>query len=349
MLTAGENFLRAARGQQPEYLPTYSLFWARNSAPFFRPQPDENGVTRNLFGVESVRDQGGITDAAMPKTWDYILTDIRKWGDVIKLPNPDEITKSAWEDAAKEARDRHDWELPFGGGAGSAGVFQILMGVMGFTEGLVACVEEPEYVKEFFAYIMEYTTKMAKNHAFYFKPQFTNLADDIAHEFAPFVSLEIFQDLFAPCWRAYYEIYRADDVVCGHHNCGWFEPLLDDLVSMGVTFLDPVQSSNDTFAVKEKFGNGLVMCEGFESRFTQKGTVTEEEIRTQFREYVEKIAVGGGWAYLGRPGRRPDLPPEENPVEPPAFQAMNDNFYLDRRIGEWVNDEFIKMQYTFYN
>ena len=349
MLTAGENFLRAARGEQPEYLPTYSLFWGNNGAPFFRPQPDENGVMRNIFGVESVRDQGGITDASMPKTWDFVLDDIRKWGDVIKLPNPDDISQREWEDAAKNARDNHDWELPFGGGAGNPGVFQILMGVMGFTEGLVACLEEPDSVKEFFAYVMDYTIKMAKSYAYYFKPQYTNLADDIAHEYAPFVSLEVFQDIFAPCWRAYYEVFRADDVVLGHHNCGWFEPFLDDLVSMGVTFWNPVQSSNDSFAIKEKYGNGLVLCQGFETRFTKAGTVTEEEIRAQFRDYVTKIAAGGGWAYSGRSGRRPDLPPLDTPPEEPVYSAFSDNFYLDKRIGVWVNDEFIKMQYSFYN
>ncbi|MCL2153509.1 MAG: hypothetical protein FWH57_11250 [Oscillospiraceae bacterium] len=348
MLTTRENFLRAARGQEPEYLPTYSLFWGMNGAPFHMPKPDENGVTRNLFGVESVRDQCGITDAAMPKTWDYVLTDIRKWGDVIKLPNPDDISKSEWEAAAKEARDKHDWEVPFGGGAGSPGVFQTLMGVMGFQEGLMACFEEPEYVKEFFAYIMDYTVKMAKNYAFYYKPEFTIVADDIAHERSPFVSVEVFRDIFAPCWREYYDIFRADDVICGHHNCGWFEPLLEDLVSMGVTFWDPVQSSNDSFAIKAKYGNNLVLCQGFENRFTKKGTVTEEEIKAQFREYVTKIAVGGGWAYLGRSGRRPDLPPLDTPPEESPYAAFTDNFYLDKRINEWVNEEFIEMQYTFY-
>ncbi|MCL2137158.1 MAG: hypothetical protein FWH40_06525 [Coriobacteriia bacterium] len=330
MLTVRENFLRSIKGQDPEYLTTFSLFWAMNGPPFFRPEPSADGTIRNMFGVESVKDPGGVVDAYMPKTHDFILTDIAKWGDVIKLPNPDDITDSAWADAAKQARDRHNFEIPFAGSTGIGGVFQTLVGVMGFTEGLTACYEEPELVKEMFAYITDYTVKMAKKFAYYYNPDYTALADDIAHERNPFVSLEMFKDIFAPCWKAYYDVFTEVGIPCGHHNCGYFEPLLEDLVSMGVTFWDPVQSSNDTFGIKEKYGKNLVMCQSYDVRFINDDT-TEEEIRATFRDYVSKIAPGGGWAFV-RSG----------------VETLVANREIERQFVTWIYDEYDQIKNLYY-
>ncbi|MCL2137157.1 MAG: hypothetical protein FWH40_06520 [Coriobacteriia bacterium] len=330
MLTTRENFLRLIKGQEPEYLSTFSLWWGMAFAPFHWPQPGEDGVQRSIFGVETVRDSGGIVNAGMPKTSDFVLTDITKWGDVIKLPDPDEITDSAWADAAKQARDRWNPELPFAGGAGMAGVFQTLVGVMGFTEGLSACYEEPEMVKEMFAYIMDYTVKMAKKYVYYYQPDYTSLGDDIAHERNPFVSLEMFKDIFAPCWRAYYDIFTEVGIPVGHHNCGYFEPFLEELTSMGVTFWDPVQSSNDSFGIKEKYGRNLVMCQGYEIRFLPDDS-TEEQVRADFREYVSKIAPGGGWAF-NRGG----------------IENMVANREIEKKFMQWIYDEFDEIKNVYF-
>ncbi|MCL2137159.1 MAG: hypothetical protein FWH40_06530 [Coriobacteriia bacterium] len=330
MLTTRENFLRIIKGEEAEYLSTYSLWWGMASPPFHRPQPSEDGVMRNMFGVETVRDSGGIVDAGMPKTHDFVLTDIFKWPEVIKLPDPDEITDSAWQDAAKQARDNHDFELPFAGGTGMGGFFQTLVGVMGFTEGLSACFEEPEEVKAMLNYICEYTVKMAKKYAYYYKPDYGTFGDDIAHERNPFVSLEMFRDIFAPCWRAYYQVFVDAGIPMGHHNCGYFEPLLEDLVSMGVTFWDPVQSSNDSFGIKAKYGRNLVMCQSYDVRFIDDDA-TEEEVRTNFRDYVSKIAPGGGWAFT-RSG----------------IDTMVANREQEKKFMGWIYDEFDAIKNTYY-
>ncbi|MCL2136370.1 MAG: veratrol--corrinoid protein metyltransferase [Coriobacteriia bacterium] len=326
-LNKKENFMRMINREIPEYVPTYSLWWAFNSPSILRGVRNEDGTGRDIWGVESVIDSGGI-NPPMPKTHDFILTDITKWRDVIKAPDFSDVD---WEAMAKESRDAADPANPFGGGT-SSGYFQPLVAFMGFTEGLSACFEEPEEVKALLSYICDFQVELAKKYIYYYKPDFGFLADDIAHERNPFLSLEMFQDIIAPFWRRYYSVFVEAGLPMGHHNCGHFELYLDDLVDMGVSFWDPVQSSNDELAIKAKFGTNLAMCGGMEGRFWKDDT-TEEEVRTAFRAYMDKMAPGGGFAVF-------DFVPSDEPM-PGQSEAQ-------WRRSRWTYDEFEKLRYSYY-
>ena len=328
-LSKRENFMRMVNKEVPEYVPTYSLFWAMNSPPFMMGERNPDGTGKSMFGVESVIDSGGI-NPPMPKTHDFILTDITKWRDIIKVPDLD-ISDSAWADMAKEAWRNHDPELPFGGGTGGGGYFQLLVAFMGFTEGLSACFEEPEEVKDMLSYICDFHVGLAKKYIQYYQPEFGFLGDDIAHEHNPFMSLEMFQDIIAPLWRRYYNVFTEAGLPVGHHNCGHFELYLDDLVDMGVSFWDPVQSSNDEDAIKAKYGNNLALCAAPESRFYNENT-SEEQIRTDFRAYCDRLAPGGGFAMMDFIYGEP--------------MPGSSEFVLNRM--KWMREEFEAIRYDYY-
>jgi hypothetical protein len=329
-LSEKDNFMRLANREVPEYIPIYNLFWAFNMPPFLFGTRNEDGSGKDIFGVEQVMDSAGIVPAAMPKTSDFILTDITKWRDVIKFPDFD-LSPSAWEGYAAEAHKNRNPDAPFGGGT-TMGFFQPLVSFMGFTEGLSACFEEPEEVKALMEYLCDFAVTTAKDYIHYYKPEFGFIGDDIAHERNPFLSLEMFQDIIAPYWKRYYDVFLEAGLPVGMHNCGHFELYLDDLVAMGCSFWDPVQSSNDAAAIKEKFGNDLALCGGLETRHWDEGT-SEEEVRAAVRAYVDMLAPGGGFAmpefYImegGMPGQSEDA---------------------KRRTG-WIGDEFMKIRYDYY-
>jgi len=328
-LSKRENFLRLIHREVPEYIPTYSLWWAMNSPPVLRGERNPDGTGKSIFGVESVIDSGGI-NPPMPKTHDFILTDITKWRDVIKLPDLD-LDESAWIDMAREAIRNHNPELPFGGGTSTGGYFQPLVSFMGFTEGLSACFEEPDEVKAMLEYICDFNVRMAKDFIKYYQPEFGFLGDDIAHERNPFLSLEMFQDIIAPFWRRYYAVFVDAGIPVGHHNCGHFELYLDDLVDMGVSFWDPVQPSNDEEAIKARFGTDLALCAGPEMRFWDDET-PEEQIRTEVRSYINRLAPGGGFAMMDYIYSEP---------QPGASEAS-----INR--NRWIREEFEALKFTFY-
>jgi uroporphyrinogen-III decarboxylase len=324
-LNKAENFMRLINGDVPEYIPVYSLGWGVRP-PIARGTRNPDGTGYDMFGVPQVMGSG-IVPAPMPKTSDFILTDITKWRDVVKVPDLSDVN---WEIMAKEASDRRNPELPWGGGTG-IGVFQTLVALMGFTEGLIACNEEPEEVKAMLSYITDFMVENAKKFLHYYRPEFGTYGDDIAHERNPFISLEMFRDIFAPCWRRYYAVFAEAGIHCTMHNCGHFEELLDDTVNMGVWLWEPAQSSNDLYAAKDRYGNRLAICEGFEVRFFGENT-TEEEVRALYRQRLERLAAGGGYAIF-----------EPAPEGVPSFTPR------ENEISAWGWDEFEKLRYSFYN
>ena len=323
MLSVRENFLRALRGEVPEYVPRYSIFWGMRAPIFNGDRVD--GVGKDIFGVEWTK-EGSSIDAALPRNDVFLLDDIRKWRDVIKFPDFSGID---WADMSKKDLDNADPDLPRGGGTSSIGFFQALMSFMGFTNGLIACYEEPEEVKALLNYLCDGFLSLADKFLYYYKPDYIMFADDIAHERNPFISMETFHDIFEPVWRRYLKRFKDEGYLAVHHNCGHFEALLDDVVDMGFNAWDPAQTSNDLVAIKKKFGNKLLICGGFESRpFLPHIDVSEEEIRAMVKKVMDELAPGGGYAFLGG-------------------GAMNDNPIAAQR-AEWVNDEYEKLKFTYY-
>ena len=322
MQTLRECFLSLLKCEVPEYVPTYSIFWGQRPSFYNGRNPDGTGT--DVFGVQWVID-GSAVQAALPKPGDYILDDIRKWRDVIKAPD---FSGVDWEAMAKKDTENYDPTMPRGGNtAPSAGFFQGLMAFMVFTNGLIACFEEPEEVKALNEYLCDFAVENAKRMIQYYKPDFGFLADDIAHERQPFLSLEMFQDLFAPYWRRYVSVFLEAGLPGMHHNCGHFEEYLDDLVDMGFTGWDPVQDSNDIIAIKQKFGNKLALCGGYIGPRPSAG-MSEEEVRASVRNTLNTLAPGGGYAFLG------GMAPPDAPADV-------------RQRSEWIQDEFEKLRYSY--
>jgi len=324
MLSVKENFMRALRGEVPAYIPRYSIFWGMR--PSFMNGDRVDGVGKDIFGVEWTK-EGSAVDATLPKPGDFILEDIRQWRDVIKFPD---FSGTDWEAVAKKDLENVDPELPRGGGASAVGFFQALMSFMGFTNGLIACHEEPEEVKALLNYLCDGFLGVADKFLYYYKPDYIMFADDIAHERNPFVSLEMFRDIFEPVWRRYITFFKDKGFLAVHHNCGRFESFLDDVVDMGFNAWDPAQTSNDLVAIKKKFGNKLMICGGLESRtFLPHLDVSEEQVRGMVRKLLDDLAPGGGYAFIGG--------------------GAMDGSPISAQRWEWVNDEFDKLKDTYYN
>jgi hypothetical protein len=99
---------------------------------------------------------------------------------------------------------------------------------------------------------------------------------------------------------------------------------------MGVNFWDPVQSSNNVFEIKEKYGKNFVMCQGYDVRFIDEDS-TEEEVRASFRDYISKIAPGGSYAF-NRGG----------------IENMVANRESEKKFMGWIYEEFDAIKNIYF-
>ncbi len=303
-LTEKENFLLVARGEMPEYVPVVT------KKTFDEPplmQICDPSIIGDFRGPKGGIDPWGVpfivSDAAeftaMPKPSDFILTDIRNWRDVIKIPD---YSGFDWESAAKAdwAKYIKDPDVTSLTIAGFADFFQQFVGMMGFTQALMALYEEREEVEALFDYMLEHSLYITKNVVHYYKPDGYYLLDDTATQMNSFISPELFDELLVPRYEKCLDIARNEDIPIFYHNCGKCENLLPSMVEIGVAVWDPAQTMNDLPGIKKKFGRKLAINGGFEYMMPDTWPeFDEEEVRTAVRETFDMLAPEGGFMFQG--------------------------------------------------
>jgi len=327
-LSLKENYFRMLNREIPEYVPTVNFgmpIGLPELAPVFG---GFEGEKKDIFGVTYVT-EATINYGALPKPGDFILKDITKWRDVIK--RPEFLDTIDWElCASRDLANLNPEQIHTTWVSVGNGFFQLLMSFMGFDEGLCACVEEPEEVKDLLNFLLELNLEVGKKYIHYYKPDVFMGADDIAHERAPFVSEAVFMDLFEPCWRKQVELFLDAGIFTEHHNCGMFGPFVPHLIDMGYHSWNPAEHMNDFPALKKLTVGKLAICGGFDSKPISTPETTEEETRAHVKATLDLMAPGGSYAFMGFLGAQPG---DEDPM----------------MRSRWVNDEFEKLRYSYYN
>ena len=309
MLNQKENYLRLLRGEQPEYVPAYSMGQmpgmekpATNiifEPPVLVPHRQQFGVAgKDIFGVNYIPTYE-TGNALLPEPNNFILKDIRQWRDVIKAPD---FSGVDWEDLVKKHIEKSGIDrtqttmslnLHFG-------YFQHLMSFMGFTEGLLAMSEEPDECMELFEYLADFFIGVGEKVIDLYKPDTLCFMDDTAAWGASFVSPAMYKEMLVPYHDRWAKMGRDRGLPMTMHNCGKCECILDYLVEMGIRLWEPAQSCNDLVAVKAKYGNKLAIAGGWDARGRLlEPDVTDEEIIAAVEKVFYSLAPGGGFAFMG--------------------------------------------------
>ena len=306
MLTEKENYLMCLRGEQPEWVPMYTIVKARESkvppsvmvSPYLLTEFRINGGGRDIWGIDYIATYE-TGNALIPKPGEFILKDITKWRDIVKAPDISHIDweKMAKEDLERTGGDRTQSALSFNM---HVGYFQNLMGLMGFSEGLCAMFEYPEEVSELFDYMCSFYCSVAEHIIDYYNPDILSLMDDTAAWANPFISADMYHELVMPYHYRQAKFGRDRGLPITMHNCGKCEGILDDFIHIGVKQWDPAQTCNDLDAVKKKYGNSLVIAGGWDGRGRLLAPdVTDEELYDSVRQSINRLAPGGGYVFSG--------------------------------------------------
>jgi uroporphyrinogen decarboxylase len=103
---------------------------------------------------------------------------------------------------------------------------------------------------------------------------------------------------------------RKSSVKVAFHSDGYIEPVIDDLVEVGVDLLNPIQpESMDPAAIKKRYG-GRIALWGTVSTQKTFPFGTAEEVRAEVRERIRVCAPGGGFLLAPTHNLQLDVPPE---------------------------------------
>ena len=339
MLNQKQNLLRMLDGEMPEYVPINSMF-DPTKPPLFAGammfQPSILGDFRgpnggyDPWGVHyTVESSAGVV-ASIPEPNNFILTDVTRWEEVIKVP--ENFKDWDWERACKDDMAKIQWdpEMSIFTAKGWDDYFQQFIGMMGFTEGLCALHEEPEACHALLDFMCDVSLDVTKNVLYYCKPEAYYILDDSAAKLTPFVGREMFEEFFVPRYKRSLDLVRDAGIPVLYHNCGRAEDLMPPMVRLGVRVWDPAQVENNLVEVKKRFGRQLIINGGFEFKPRDIQAVTEEQARDVVRETFDRLAPNGAWIFSG------------------MVQSLD---FMDpkvQQINGWIKDEAEKLSVEVY-
>jgi hypothetical protein len=297
-LSPKENYLRALRHEETEYVPIGvggDLARCGGNMPCEKGDPDAN--VADAFGVHWTRSDAAL-GAFIPVTKYFVLKDITQWKKTIAIPRMEDYD---WKRLAEQDRAAIDpGKRQALGFFSHCGVWERLAALMGFEEAMIALVEEPEACDELFAMITDYKIKLAEAAAQYYNADVFVNFDDLATERNLFMSPETYRKLIKPHHRRLNDAVRNLGMIPVQHTCGYAETCIDDYIETGAEAWNSVQPSNDIAALLDRYGDRFVFEGGFDStgkpgRPDASLEEIEAEVERCFREY------GGrkGFVFLG--------------------------------------------------
>jgi uroporphyrinogen decarboxylase len=111
----------------------------------------------------------------------------------------------------------------------------------------------------------------------------------------PLISLELWREMIKPGEKRMYNVVHNANKDVWVHSCGKIEPLIPELIEMGVDVLNPIQPEcMDIHKLKDDFGDKITFWGGISTQQTlPNGTPTE--VKSETRKIIEYMSQNGGY------------------------------------------------------
>ncbi len=204
-----------------------------------------------------------------------------------ELPDPDD--PSLYELTRKVIAECRDYSDKAIGARGRIGVSPTLLS-MGMESFSIALHFEPGLIEEVMGRYTTWTAKIVQNLN-EIGLDFLWFFDDIASNSGSIVSPQTFRDFFMPNMRRVASVIELPWVF---HSDGNLWPLMDDLLSLGMNGIHPIQPDvMDIKEVKEKCGDKVCILGNIGVDLLARGTPAQ--VDSLVKERIHTIGKGGGY------------------------------------------------------
>jgi uroporphyrinogen decarboxylase len=271
----------------------------------FPPSPEEQELERRAMPYAGDTRLGHPAQARNYARWRYHpeaaerrnpLARARSLDDLRRFPFPDLRAPYVVEGLARQVRGLHARGLAAGGNLPHLGgeLFEAAWRLRGLESFLTDLVERPDWAH----FLLDRLAALARRNAEALARAGVDvlaLDDDVGMPGRMMISPRTWREFFAPRLAAVVGAARAikGDLRVLYHSDGHVEPILGDLVDIGVNAINPVQPEHmDAVRIRRRFGPRLALW-GTVGRQTTFSFATPEEIRAEVGERVATLGRAG--------------------------------------------------------
>ena len=290
-MTGRENMDLVWQHKQPLWVPMINTDAQMIITPEFNDRPlFMNGV--DDFGVQWELDPEHPELMTHVKPGCELFDDITEWKKHVTFPS---CKDKNWEMAAM--RTKAMWakkdEIQ-GYVVGNMGAFEKICAMMGHVNAMMAMYDDEEAFAEFVEAYADYRIEQFEYIKKYLDVDFMMMHDDWGNQKNMFFSPEMRRKFFKEPERRMVKRCQELGMHYMHHSCGYIEPIIPDLVEIGVESWHGGSPVNDLKKIKAEYGDKLIFAGGVDPQVTDTGRATEEEIRAEVRRVIDTLGKGGG-------------------------------------------------------
>ena len=290
-MTGRENMDLVWQHKQPLWVPMINTDAQMIITPEFNDRPlFMNGV--DDFGVQWELDPEHPELMTHVKPGCELFDDISEWKKHVTFPS---CKDKNWEMAAM--RTKAMWakkdEIQ-GYVVGNMGAFEKICALMGHVNALMAMYDDEEAFAEFIEAYADYRIEQMEYIKKYLDVDFLMMHDDWGNQKNMFFSPEMWRKFFKEPERRMVKRCQELGMHYMHHSCGYIEPIIPELIEIGVESWHGGAPCNNLKKIKADHGDKLIFAGCVDPQVTDTGRATEEEIRADVRRAIDTLGKGGG-------------------------------------------------------
>jgi uroporphyrinogen decarboxylase len=317
-----ERVLAALDGEAPDRVPIALSFYRVDGASLAPPgawrddavdvdfvdfpvSPEEAELRRRAMPHDGDTRIGNTSQVARYASWGYHpeaerdgnpLEHAETLADLVRFPFPEPGGTRAVESLARQVRDIHARGLAAGGNTPHLGgeLFEAAWRLRGLERFLIDLVER----KAMAGFLLDRLAQLARRNATTLAlagVDVLSLDDDVGMPGTMMIGPHTWREFFRPRLAGIIDAARAakPDIRVLYHSDGSIEPILDDLVDLGVSAINPVQPEHmDAARIRRRYGAKLALW-GTVGRQTTFAFASPAEIRAEVRARVETLGPAG--------------------------------------------------------
>ena len=271
----------------------------------FAPSPEDEELAHRARPFAPDTRLGTFEQVATYARWAYCpqtpdrrnpLARARSLGDLRDFVFPDASTSYPIEGLAGQVQELHARGLAAGGNLPHLGgeLFETAWRLRGLENFLLDLVERPDWAH----FLLDRLTAMARRNAEALAQAGVDvlaLDDDVGMPVSMMIGPET--------WRQFFKRRLAEIIGAARslrpglrilfHSDGFFEPIVGDLIEIGVNAINPLQPEHmDATHIRRRYGPALALwgTVGYQTTFS---SATPDEVRREVQYRVETLGRGG--------------------------------------------------------
>ena len=286
-----ENMMAIWEGRQPDYYGNFFSAAKIVSDPIRMADacPADGREHKDSWGTMCVRLPGAPGKHPYITSDNVVVSDIEQWESQMSVPPAKGLD---WSKAKQEVADldRNETFVVFWS---AQGLFERSHFLMGMEEAFCAYLEDPEAMGAMLEKIADFKIAAIEEAYKQIHPDVVYFHDDWGSKQNLFLPPDVWREMIKPLQAKIVDAVHRLGMIYVHHADCICEPIVEDMVEIGIDIWQGVIPQNDIVSIQERTQGKLAMIGGIDSAAIDTEATTEEDIRREVRRAVDAYCPGG--------------------------------------------------------